>query len=37
VWVDFPTGDRLTKESYRWYRDTIASNSVEYATSVGQN
>jgi beta-glucosidase len=35
VWVDFPTGDRLTKESYRWYRDTIASNSVEYATSVG--
>ncbi len=35
VWVDFPTGNRLTKASYRWYRDTIASNSVEYATSVG--
>ncbi len=35
VWVDFPSGDRLKKESFRWYRDTIHSNSVEYATSVG--
>ena len=35
VWVDFPTGLRLTKESFHWYRDTIESNSVEYATSVG--
>jgi len=35
IWVDFPTGERLTKESFRWYRDTILSNSVEYATSVG--
>ncbi len=35
VWVDFPSGSRLAKESFRWYRDTIQSNSVEYATSVG--
>ncbi len=34
VWVDFPTGARLPKESYRWYRDTIASNAVEYAASL---
>ena len=37
VWVDFPSGDRLKKESFRWYRDTIRSNSVEYATSVGSS
>ncbi|HQU00210.1 MAG TPA: GH1 family beta-glucosidase [Acidimicrobiales bacterium] len=35
VWVDFPSGERLTKESFHWYRDTIRTNSVEYATSVG--
>jgi beta-glucosidase len=35
VWVDFPSGDRLKKESFEWYRDTIQTNSVEYATSVG--
>lgn len=35
VWVDFPTGNRLPKESFRWYADTIKTNSVEYATSVG--
>jgi beta-glucosidase len=35
VWVDFPSGARLKKESFVWYRDTIQSNSVEYATSVG--
>jgi beta-glucosidase len=35
VWVDFPTGARLKKASFEWYRDTIQSNSVEYATSVG--
>ena len=34
VWVDFPTGNRLTKASFDWYRDTIISNSVEYATSI---
>jgi beta-glucosidase len=37
VWVDFPSGERLTKESFRWYRDTIRSNSVEYATSIGSS
>jgi beta-glucosidase len=37
VWVDFPTGARLTKESFRWYRDTIQSNTVEYATSIGSS
>ncbi len=35
VWVDFPTGERLKKASFDWYRETIRSNSVEYATSVG--
>ncbi|MHB2028414.1 MAG: GH1 family beta-glucosidase [Acidimicrobiales bacterium] len=35
VWVDFPSGTRLIKQSYEWYRDTIKTNSVEYATSVG--
>jgi beta-glucosidase len=35
VWVDFPSGARLKKESFGWYRDTIHTNSVEYATSVG--
>jgi beta-glucosidase len=35
VWVDFPSGARLKKASFEWYRDTIQSNSVEYATSVG--
>jgi beta-glucosidase len=37
VWMDFPTGDRLPKESYRWYRETIQSNSVQYAKSVGSD
>lgn len=34
VWVDFPTGDQLPKASFDRYRDTIRSNSVEYATSI---
>ena len=34
VWVDFPTGNRLTKASFDWYRNTIRSNSVEYATFI---
>ncbi|MHB8379381.1 MAG: family 1 glycosylhydrolase [Acidimicrobiales bacterium] len=33
--VEFPTGERLTEASFHWYRDTVQSNSVEYATSVG--
>jgi beta-glucosidase len=37
VWVDFPTGARLRKESFFWYRDTIQTNSVEYATSEGSS
>ena len=35
VWVDYPTGTRLPKESFRWYRETIASNTVLYAQSAG--
>lgn len=35
VWVDFPSGDRLPKASFEWYRETIRSNSVVYARSVG--
>ncbi len=37
VWVDFPTGARLRKESFNWYRDTIQTNSVVYATSEGSS
>jgi beta-glucosidase len=37
VWVDFPTGARLQKESFTWYRDTIRTNSVVYATSEGSS
>jgi beta-glucosidase len=37
VWVDFPSGARLKKASFAWFRDTIQSNSVEYATSVGSS
>ena len=29
VWVDFPTGTRLTKSSYHWYADVIARNAVD--------
>ncbi len=37
VWVDFPTGTRLPKESFRWYRQLIASNTVQYARSTGSD
>jgi len=28
VWVDYPTGERVPKDSYAWYRGVIASNSL---------
>jgi beta-glucosidase len=28
VWVDYPTGERVPKESYNWYRQVIATNSL---------
>jgi beta-glucosidase len=28
VWVDFPTGTRLPKESYHWYAETIRANAL---------
>ncbi len=28
VWVDYPTGDRLPKDSYRWYQQVIAANGL---------
>ncbi len=28
VWVDFPTGSRLPKESFRWYASTVKANAV---------
>ena len=28
VWVDFPTGNRLPKESFAWYARTVGSNAV---------
>ena len=27
VWVDYPTGERVPKDSYRWYRQVIAANA----------
>ena len=27
VWVDFPTGQRIPKRSFSWYRDVVTANS----------
>jgi beta-glucosidase len=29
VWVDFPTGTRLPKESFRWYASAVRSNAID--------
>ena len=28
VWVDYPTGHRVPKDSYRWYQQVIAANGL---------
>jgi beta-glucosidase len=28
VWVDYPTGERLPKDSFHWYRHVIAANAL---------
>lgn len=28
VWVDYPTGERVPKDSYAWYRGVIAANGL---------
>ncbi len=28
VWVDYPTGARSPKDSYRWYQQVIAANGL---------
>jgi beta-glucosidase len=28
VWVDYPTGRRIPKDSYSWYRKVIAANGL---------
>ncbi len=28
VWIDYPTGRRLPKRSFAWYRDVVAANRV---------
>jgi beta-glucosidase len=28
VWVDYPTGKRIPKDSYSWYRQVIAANGI---------
>ena len=28
VWVDYPTGERVPKDSYEWYRQVIATNGL---------
>jgi len=28
VWVDYPTGQRSPKDSYRWYQQVIAANGL---------
>ena len=30
VWVEFPTGERVPKESFHWYADTVRANAVDY-------
>lgn len=29
VWVDHATGERIPKDSFRWYRDVVAANGLE--------
>ena len=28
TWVDYPTGERVRKDSFHWYRQVIAGNGV---------
>jgi beta-glucosidase len=28
TWVDYPTGTRLPKDSFSWYRDVVATNAL---------
>jgi beta-glucosidase len=28
IWVDYPTGARLPKDSFSWYRDVVATNTL---------
>lgn len=28
VWVDYPTGDRVPKDSYHWYKEVAAANGL---------
>lgn len=32
VWVDYPTGRRIPKDSYSWYRQVIGANAVSEPT-----
>lgn len=31
IWVEYPTGERVPKDSYHWYRQVIAANAVPEA------
>jgi beta-glucosidase len=28
TWVEYPTGERVPKDSYRWYRQVVADNAL---------
>jgi beta-glucosidase len=28
VWIDYPTGRRVPKASFAWYRDVVAANAL---------
>ena len=28
TWVDYPTGTRLPKDSFSWFRDVVAANAL---------
>ncbi len=34
VWVDYPTGTRIPKDSFRWYRDTIRARALPSAAGA---
>jgi beta-glucosidase len=37
VWVDYPTGERVPKDSFRWYSQVVAANGVPPAPKAPSN
>jgi beta-glucosidase len=32
VWVDYPSGKRTPKDSYRWYKSVVSENALPAST-----